>query len=168
MNHICSKLNVPFSYLQKGNRTWRSMRHLDKRKFLTNICRMTLQKIYRLQTLLIRYGWTVKKIPEIKWLYKLNSITQWMWCSLPYVANFPKNENPLNFWGYVLNFPEDFAYFLARPFMCSIWICSQATYSQSLFISWESAKQRGMGKPSSHTSSLGFVQSSRFCVITCC
>lgn len=43
--------------------------------------------------------------------------------------NPPKKENPLSLWSYVLNFPEAFECFLARPSMCSIWICSQAIYS---------------------------------------
>lgn len=42
--------------------------------------------------------------------------------------NLPKNENPLSFWGYVLNFPEAFGSFLARRSM----------YSKYLDLFWSS------------------------------
>lgn len=43
-------------------------------------------------------------------------------------VNFPKNENPQSFWGYVLNFPEAFGSFLAR----------QSMYSKYLDLFWSS------------------------------
>ena len=128
MNHVCPNfLKFFLATCHRDFRTWGSMRYHNKGKCLRNICRKTLKRIYRLQTLLIRYWWMIEyrnRSHKHFFYYKMNAVF--------YDTNNinpPKKENPLSLLSYVLNFPEAFGYFLARPAMCSIWICSQAVYS---------------------------------------